>query len=266
MNDEFDVLSYEHRKPRIHILTLDRVLGEDIYERLHYDTRTRFYELVMPKLSQWQQRLGEIEAIVERTVYARLLIMDVRRITLPRLQQSYNKIIGYNRKDLSRLCFTALVGDGPMNLFQTGESPDVFVPYLADHRVDYNPAVFFFDPFIHYEPDELDSSMDDDFTMPTQLPRRLAAYFPEAGVTVDSVRQFFRAAGQNEAVKKQRLKVLAALYMKRIEEQFGGHKDRVRELLSKNGLQLASERLNLYPVFFEDWVHELMQKAANTQG
>ena len=80
---------------------------------------------------------------------------------------------------------------------------------------------------------------------------------------MDSVRRFFRAAEQNEAVKKLRLKTLAALYMKRFGEQFPEHKDLLRGLLSKNGAQLGSEKMNLYPVFFEEWVHELMQKAAN---
>ncbi|MGA2071107.1 MAG: hypothetical protein ABSG97_07130 [Sedimentisphaerales bacterium] len=263
MGEEFDVLSYQQRESRIHILTLDKVLGLDIYERLHNGSKTRFYELVAPRQTDWQLRLEEIDSIVDRTVYARMLIMDVRRATLHKLQQAYNKIIGYNRKDLNRFCFTVLVGDGPLNLFQPGKPPDVFVPYLANIRRDYNTAVFFFDPFIHYEPEEIDSSMDEDFMLPSKPPRRLASYFPEAGVTVDSVRRFFRAAEQNEAVKKQRLKMLAALYMKRIAEQFPQHKDFLRGLLSKNGAQLGSEKMNLYPVFFEDWVHELMQKAAS---
>jgi hypothetical protein len=263
MGEEFDVLSYQQREPRIHILTLDRVLGWDIYDRLHNDSKTRFYELVVPKQADWQHRLEEIEAIVDRTVYARMLIMDVRRATLHKIQQAYNKIVGYNRKDLNRFCFTVLVGDGPLNLFGAGKSPDVFVPYLANLRRDYNAAIFFFDPFIHYEPEETDSSMDEDFMLPSKPPQRLASYFPEAGVTVDSVRRFFRAAEQNEAVKKQRLKTLAALYLKRIGEQFPEHKDFLRGLLSKNGAQLGSEKMNLYPVFFEEWVHELMQKAAN---
>lgn len=266
MNDEFDVLSYQQRNPRIHILTLDQVLCDDIYERLRCDTRTRFYEMIMPKEPQWKGRLEEIEAMTSQTISSRLLIMDMRKITLPKLQQAYNKIIGYNRKDLNKFCFTVLIGDGPLNLFGAGKSFDVFVPYLASHRTDYNSAVFFYDPFIHYEPDEIDSSMDEYFTLPTQLPRRLAQYFPEAGVTVEYVRRFFRADEQNDAVKKQRLKVLAALYMKRIAELFPGHKNQTRELLSKKGLQLASERLNLYPLFFEEWVHELMQKAAEPQG
>ena len=266
MSEEFDVLSYQQRKPRIHILTLDRVLADDIYERLSADTRTRFYELVVPKQFRLKDRIEEIEAAAEKTTFARLLIMDVRRMTLPKLHQAFNKIIGYNRKDLNKLCFTVLAGDGPLNLFAAGKSPDVFVPYLAQHRVDYNPAVFFFDPFIHYEPDEVESSMDEEFNLPSQLPRRLEPYFPEAGVTVDTVRRFFRGAEQNEGIKKQRLKILAALYTKRISEQFPGHKEQLKELLTKNGLQLASERLNMYPLFFEEWVHELMQKAANPEG
>ena len=266
MNEEFDVLSYEKRKPRIHILTLDRVLADDIYERLHEDKRTRFYELVMPKQQQWRQCMEEIEAMTGKTITSRLLIMDVRRITLAKLQPSYNKIIGYNRKDLNKLCFTVLVGDGPLNFLEAGKSPDIFVPYLADHRVDYNPAIFFYDPLIHYEPEETDSYMGEDFELPDKLPRRFMPYFPEEGVTVDSARRFFRASGQNEAVKKQRLKTLAALYMKRIAEQFPEHKDQLRALLSKNGVQLGSERMNLYPVFFEQWVHELMQTAAAAQS
>jgi hypothetical protein len=265
MGEEFDVLSYQQREPRIHILTLDRVLGWDIYDRLHNDSKTRFYELVVPKQADWKNRLEEIEAIVDRTVYARMLIMDVRRATLHKIQQAYNKIVGYNRKDLNRFCFTVLIGDGPLNLFQPGKSPDVFVPYLARLRVDYNPAIFFFDPFIHYEPEETESSMDEEFMLPSKPPQRLASYFPQAGVTVDSVRRFFRANEQNEAVKKQRLKTLAALYLKRISEQFPRHKDLLHGLLSKNGAQLGSEKINLYPVFFEEWVHELMQKAANPQ-
>jgi len=266
MGEEFDVLSYQQREPRIHILTLDRVLGWDIYDRLKNDSKTRFYELAVPKQADWKARLEEIEAIVDKTVYARMLILDVRRATLHKIQQAYNKIVGYNRKDLNRYCFTVLIGDGPLNLFQGGKGPDVFAPHLARLRVDYNPAVFFFDPFIHYEPDETDSSMDEDFVLSDKPPRRLSSYFPQAGVTVDSVRRYFRADEQNEEVKKQRLKTLAALYLKRIGEQFPQHKDLLRSLLTKNGTKLGSEKMNLYPVYFEEWVHELMQKAAKPQG
>ena len=98
MGEEFDVLSYQQREPRIHILTLDRVLGWDIYDRLHNDSKTRFYELVVPKQADWQHRLEEIEAIVDRTVYARMLIMDVRRATMPKIQQAYTKLPGTTAK------------------------------------------------------------------------------------------------------------------------------------------------------------------------
>ena len=265
MEGELDVLSYQQRRPRIYILTLDRVLADDIYERLRGDAKCRFYEIFMPRQFRVQDKIEEIETTAEQTTTARLLIMDVRRMTLAKLHQGYNKIIGYNRKDLNKYCHTILIGDGPMNLFAPGKSPDVFVPYLSQHRVDYNPAIFFFDPFSHYEPDELEITIDEGLVLPVQVPRRLAGFFPEAGVTVDSVRRFFRGAEQSEEVKKQRLKVLAALYMKRISVQFPGQKEQLRGLLSKNGAQLGSERMNLYPLFLEDWVHELMQKAANAK-
>ncbi len=262
MNEEQDILSYQQRKPRIHILTLDPVLADDIYDRIQDDSKTRFYEMVLPKQAQMQQRIEEIEAMSAQTILSRLLIMDVRTVTLSKLKQAYNKIIGYNRKDLNNHCFTILIGDGPLNLFGEGKGLDVFIPHLAGHRVDYNPAVFFYDPFIHYEPDEPGALMDEDLKLPTTMPKRLKAYFPEDGVTVDSIRKFFRATEQNETTKKQRLKTLAALYKKRISEQFPQNKEQLRGLLSKNGVQLATEKLNIYPVFFEEWVHELMQRAA----
>ena len=87
-------------------------------------------------------------------------------------------------------------------------------------------------------------------------------FFPEPGVTVEYVRRFFRAAEQPEKVKKERLNILAALYMRRIGEQFPQHKSQLRELLTKAGLQIASEKLNLYPIYFEEWVDDLMQRAA----
>jgi hypothetical protein len=262
MSDDFDILSYQRRKPRIHILTLDRVLSEDIYDRLKENKKTRFYDMVVAKQADCRQRIEEIESMVEQTTTSRLLILDVRRTTLPHLHSAYNKIIGYNRRDISKLLFTILIGDGPVSLFEAGKSPDAFVPFLAQHRVDYNPAIFFFDPFIHYQADEIEASMDESIELPTQLPRRFTHFFPEPGVTVEYVRRFFRAAEQPENVKKERLKVLASLYLKRMKDQFPQHKDQMPKLLTKPGLQIASEKLNLYPIYFEEWVDDLMQKAA----
>ncbi len=265
MSEEFDVLSYQQREPKIYILTLDRVLGWDIYNRLHNDPRTRFYDLFVPRQADWQPRIEEIESIVDKTVYSRMLILDVRRATLHKIQHAYNKIVGYNRKDLNRLCFTVLIGDGPLNLFQPGKPLDVFVPFLSRIRVDYNPAVFFFDPFLHYEPDEIDSSMLEEFQFPRRPPKRLLPYFPEKNATVDSIRRYFRADEQSEDIKKQRLKTLAALYMKRISAQFPDKREFMKGLLTKTGLHFASEKMNLYPIYFEEWVHDLMQKAGKPQ-
>ena len=40
--------------------------------------------------------------------------------------------------------------------YQNGRGLDVFTIYLGAHRVDYHPAVFFFDPLLHYQPGELE--------------------------------------------------------------------------------------------------------------
>jgi hypothetical protein len=61
------------------------------------------------------------------------------------------------------------------------------------------------------------------------------------------------------------LKILTDLYDKRIAEQFPNHKDELKAWLSREGIILANERLNLYPLYFEDWVYDLMKIAAERQ-
>ena len=262
--EEIDILSHPGRKPKIHILTLDNVLACDVYERIHYDARMKYYQLVRPEETRMKQAVMEIDSMARDTVSSRLLIIDVRRATLPKLQNAYTKIVGYNRRDLNKLCYTILIGDGPLNLFQGGKSPDVFVSHLSSHRIDYHPAVFFYDPFIHYEHSEIERiGMDDEFVLASKLPRRLIPYFQKGQeITVDNVRSFFRATDKAEQVKKERLEILRDLYEKRIAEQFPHHKEQLKAWLSKEGLRLATEKLHLYPLFFEDWVYELMEKAA----
>jgi len=150
-----DILSHSKREKKIHILTLDAVLAADVYGRIHHDPRMKRYCLVRPHNTQINDTVAEIDQMARDTVSSKLLILDVRSDTLPLLQKAYNKIVGYNRRDLNRLCYTILIGDGPVNLFKAGKSLDCFVPYLAAHRVDYTPVVFFYDPFLHYEYDEL---------------------------------------------------------------------------------------------------------------
>jgi hypothetical protein len=170
-------------------------------------------------------------------------------------------IVGYNR-GTSTLCYSICIGDGPVNLFQDGHAVDLFVPYLASHRVDFHPAVFFFDPFLHYEPSEMRlQALDDEFVIPDAIPRRLVPYFRSGTTKVATIRQFFRAVDKDEETRKQRLRMLRHLYKKRLAEQFPGKEEQFKALLSRRGIQLASEKMSLYPLYFEDWVHELMRKA-----
>jgi len=263
MNEEPDILSHGARRPQIHILTIDTVLAEDVYERLHNHRKTRFYQLVMPKEKHWKLRSEEIEEMAIETTSSRLLILDVRKVSLPLLQPAYNKVVGYNRRDLNKLCYTLLIGDGPLNFYQPGKSADVFVPYLAHLRIDYTPVAFFFDPFIHYEPDEVHTSVGNEPAFSDALPRRLAKYFAESGLTVAAAREYFRAVDEEEDVKSKRLRVLAALFRKCFLEHFPNQKEQFNGLLSKEGVRIATEKLNLYPMFFEEWANELMQKAAH---
>lgn len=261
---EVDILSHSARGNTIHILTLDPVLATDVYERIHHDPRMKHSQLIKPCQTKIKEAIEEIEGMAKDTVYSRLLIVDVRRETLPKLRTAYNTIVGYNRRDLNKLCSIILIGDGPFNLFWEGKTLDVFVPYLASHRVDFHPAAFFYDPFLHYESGEIErGALDDEFVLPDKIPKRLIPYFKkDLDIRVDKIRRYFRAIGKDEALRKRRRRRLRTLYKKRIAEQFPDEKDRLRAWLSKKGLRLASERMHLYPLYFEDWIYDLMQKAA----
>ena len=262
-DEEHDILSHSGRGNRIHVLTLDKALADDVCERIHNDPRTKFAKLIRPRQTQVRQAVEEIDAMAAETVHSRLLIIDVRKITLTKLQWAYNKIVGYNRRDLNKLCYIILIGDGPGSLFRAGKALDVFVLHLAGHRVDFHPAVFFYDPLIHYEPDEIERSpVGFEFVIPDKIPRRLVPHFKkDEDMRVDKIRRYFRAIGKEDEVRKKRLKRLRALYKKRIAEQFPSHTDQLKAWLSRGGIRLASEKLHLYPLYFEDWVHKLMLKA-----
>jgi hypothetical protein len=259
-----DILSYSARENTIHILTLDPALATDVYERIHHDQRMKFCQLIKPQETKIKEAVEEIEGMAKETVSSRLLIVDVRRASLPKLRRAYNTIVGYNRRDLNKLCYILLIGDGPFNLFWEGKTLDVFVTFLASHRVDFHPAAFFFDPFLHYERGEIErGALDDEFVLPDKIPKRLIPYFKkDPDIRVDTIRRYFRAIGKDEELRKKRRRRLRSLYKKRIAEQFPQDKDRLRAWLSKKGIRLASERMHLYPFYFEDWVFDLMQKAA----
>jgi hypothetical protein len=261
-----DFLSHPKRRNSIHIFTLDPILATDVYERIHNDPRMKNYRLIRPQKTEIRETVAEIDSIALNTVSSRLLIIDVRRATLPKLQRVYNKIVGYNRRDLNKLCFTILIGDGPWDLFHAGKTLDVFVPHVASHRIDFHPAVFFYDPFLHYERDEIEyAGIDDKFVLPNKIPKRLVPYFKnDPDIRLDKIRRYFRAIDKPEEVSKKRLRRLRSLYKKRIAEQFPHHKDQLKAWLSRKGIRLANEKLHLYPLFFEDWVYDLMQKAAQS--
>jgi hypothetical protein len=258
-----DLLSHSDREDRIHILSLDPILATDVYERIYNDPRMKNYRLYRPRKTEIRDAVEEIEDMARDTVLSRLLIIDVRKETLPKLRTAYNKIVGYNRRDLNKLCFIILIGDGPVNLFWEGKTLDVFVPYLSAHRVDFHPAAFFYDPFLHYERGEIErGAIDDKFVLPDKIPARFVPYFIEdENMDVDRIRRYFRAIGKSDEIRKKRLRRLRSLYRKRIAEQFPLPKNQLKALLSKKGIRLASEKMHLYPLYFEDWVYELMQKA-----
>jgi hypothetical protein len=257
-DDNYDILSHPRRRGQIHILTIDPTLATDLCERIGSDKRLQRYSLICPRAVGIRSALEEIELMAQETISSRLLIFDVRRATLPRLRKYFNAIVGYNRRDFNKLCYSICIGDGPVNLFQDGHAVDLFVPYLASHRVDFQPAVFFFDPFLHYEPSEMPlQALDDEFVIQDAIPKRLAPYFRGNATKVGPIRQFFRAVDKDEETRKKRQRTLRHLYKKRLAEQFPGHEDRFKNLLSRRGIQLASEKLNLY---------ELLRKARRNAG
>jgi hypothetical protein len=263
-----DILSHPERKDRIYILTLDHVLATDIYSRMFYDKRLKHYQLIRPRQQkEIDKMVEEIDEMSRDTITSRLMIIDVRRATLPRLQRIYNAIVGYNRRDLNKFCYIILIGDGPVNLFSYGKSLDAFVPFLSGHRVDFHPAVFFFDPFIHYEANEIELSViGEKFELPDQIPKRLIPFFKQdRDLRVDNIRNYFRATDKDEEIKKKRLARLKNLYKQSFTVQFPENADQIKSLLSRNGLRIASEKLNLYPLYFEDRVCKLLRKAKKQQ-
>ena len=257
-----DILSHPSRRNAIHILTLDSILANDVYERIHNDKRMKYYQLIKPRETEIRETVTEIDNMAVDTVFSRLLIIDVRRATLPKLQRAYNKVVGYNRRDLNKLCYTILIGDGPIDLFQDGKTMDVFVLHLATHRVDFHPALFFYDPFIHYEHGEIErAGVDEEFVLSDKIPKRLESFFKKDDMNIDKIRQYFRAIDKPEEVRKKRQRKLKRLYKKRIVKQFPDDKEQLKDLFSRRGIRLASEKMNIYPLYFEDWVYKLAKRA-----
>lgn len=263
IDDHHDILTHRARRNVIYILTLDPILGTDVAERIGADERLKGYEIIQPSAGTIRDTVETMEQAAQDTTHARLLIFDVRRAGLPMLRKVHRDIVGFNRKDFNNLCFSILIGDGPPMLYQNGRGLDVFTIYLGAHRVDYHPAVFFYDPLLHYEPGEVQlRAIDDEFTLRNDIPKRLAPYFrQDREMTVGTIRRYFRAVGKPDETRQKRGRMLKRLYRKQITERLPGCAEQIKAWLSRKGLQLATEKINLYPMHFEDWVYKLMHKA-----
>jgi hypothetical protein len=261
------MLKHKKRTDKIFVFTLDPLLGSDIRERIANDPRTDDCQIILPRDGQPPITDEDIKPLWDQTTGGRLIILDVRRQTLPRLQQSYNRIMGYNRGDLNERVFTLVIGDGPVQLFSPGTTFEVFRTTLAKTRLDYGPAVYFFDPFIHYSHEEMVEFGYGRDQLPAEIPKRLAGAFSEEDADVDQVRRYFRAAGVEAAArqdsKARRQEKLVRLFEKRLRKAFGDQADQFADILSPRGLALKDETLRMivYPLHFEDWVAECLTQA-----
>jgi hypothetical protein len=254
------MLSHSRREDLACILTLDSILADDIAARLADRPELARLELRRPRTSRNGIKVSSVEAMGRDTARAKLLILDVRSYTLPGLRHAFNAVVGYNRMDLNRRCYTVLLGDGPPQLCQAGTTPEVFSAQLAKLRQDFHPAAFFFDPFIHYE--QLDGvwtgGLEQVVAVPTQVPQRFAESFSGPKVDVREIRRYFRAealAGTSKLQAKQRRQEkLARLFEHRLLKTFPEEAGRVEQWFSREGRRLEGEALplHLYPMHFED--------------
>lgn len=260
------ILSHANRKKRVQVFSLDSALTEDVVGRVRNDPRMAGVEVLAPQQKDLNLRIQEIDQLAQATVRSKVLVLDVRSATLPRLQQIYNKISGFNRKDLNQRCYILLIGDGPASMFQTGGSVDDFGPILAKLRLDYHPSMFFYDPMLHYSYEDLNrGGLDQGQELPDFIPGCLAQAFKEKEVTVNDVRRFFRGANvtaeKRQLACNKRLQTLIALYRQRIEDAFGPESLRLEDWFNSWGQVVAGEtlKLHLYPLYFDDAIFERIE-------
>jgi hypothetical protein len=254
------MLHYPDRKNRINIITLDPVLARDIYDRLTQNPSTNKAEIILPVINNEIITPEDILKKAHDTTDSRILIIDVRTQTKPKLQQAHSDIVRFNRPDLNHYCFTVLIGDGPASFLFQKKGINAFQNYLADLRLDYSPALFFANPFIFYTHEELlDFAMYNDNAIPEKIPHRLEKFF-KPGIPVKTVYEFFRAPGEPEDKKKKRLRKLKDIYLKIVSQDFPNDVNRLETALSKQGCDFPGEtlKLNTFPFYFEEWISDLL--------
>lgn len=261
------MIHYKNRKRQVHIVTLDPILATDIYERLSDYPGMEFVEMIRPGRDGSEITVEDIHDMALDTRASGVIILDVRHQTLTRLMQAYGKIVRFNRPDFNTHCYSVVIGDGPRSIPHAETALGAFHKYLSDIRVDYSPAVFFADPFLHYSHEEMQQLvLYEDNALPEQLPLQIQKHFKTDGLTVERARAHFRAAGKPEDIKaderRRRQKKLARYYSQMIAQEFPNHEQQLKRSLTKKGCHLPGEalRLNIYPFFFEQWVRDLIKK------
>jgi hypothetical protein len=263
----FAMLHYKNRADKLHILTLDRCLLEDIDQRLDAFAGLSSIERVTPGRGDGAIAPDDILALARDTVTSRVLIMDVRNHTLPQLQRAYSDIIRFNRPDFNSYCYTVLVGDGPRDFLHPSRGKKTLRAFLADLRINYSPAAFFGDPFLFYSSDELQAMALARNFLPERLSLRFEKYFRDETPSIPQLRRYFRAADKPEdekaTVRRERRKALKKLIVKIILDEFPEDKDLVRQALSKKGYAVGGEsvRCHIYPFYFEQHVLDCFCRA-----
>jgi len=266
------LLHYRDRKNRVHIFTMDRLLLEDVRDRIAEHSGTRSVQIVTPGSVRSAITAEDVMELARDSVTSRVLIMDVRRQTLTRLQQAFSSVVRFNRADLNRYCYAVLIGEGPVNLLKPGRGLRAFPTYLADLRNNFNAAVFFGDPFLTHTHEEIQEiGLRERGTLPDRLPRRFKKFFSDDQVLIEQVRQYFRAAGSSpekrSRKKEEREEVLRRLTLRMMRHDFPDDWERASETLSKEGLSFPGEPLRfcVYPFFFEEWVSDLLAQARSAK-
>ncbi len=256
------------RENRICLLSMDHVLAEDIQTRISEDHRLSDTSVVVPQTSKGAITPDDVLQITKETVSARILILDVRSFTLPRLQEAYNRVSGYNRKDFNRTCYTIVIGDGIPEFPAPEIGVDSFRKAFAQFRIDYSPVAFYFDPFIHFRRIERMGLYSERIQHCFEkIPSGMSRAFKGPVENLSKVRAYFRASTPNvrgsSAVKRAREGKLKKVMTKMIKQRFPSQKDDLVAAMSKDGCPIDGEllRLNIYPFFFEEWISDLLIKA-----
>jgi len=261
------MLHYKNRHNRLHLLTLDRVLLEDMDQRLAEFDGMQFIERAKPESDRTPIRPEDILKLARETTTSRVLILDVRSQTLPLLQRAYSDIVRFNRPDFNRYCYTVLVGDGPRDFLHPDNARKSLTGYLGDLRIDYSAAAFFADPFLFYEEDEKRRMIQERNFLPDTLSIRFDKYFKDQPPSLSKLRRYFRTADKEgddkNNARKERRKALKKLIARILRDALADDKEAVRRALSPKGLEIPGQtlRCGIYPFYFEQQVLKLFQKA-----